>query len=155
MTKSYLTQAGYDKLQDELENLRTRRRKEVADRLHEAMADGDAGIDNDAEVDAAKNEQAFVEGRIRELELILSNARIIEEDRHLDTVEIGAKVVIQENGTDPENYTIVGAAEANPGNGYISNESPLGKALMGHKAGDEITVEAPNGSFTVTLLKVE
>ncbi len=119
------------------------------------MADGDAGIDNDAEVDAAKNEQAFVEGRIREVELILSNARIIEEDRVLDTVEVGAKVVIQENGTDPEKFTIVGAAEANPGNGYISNELPLGKALMGHKAGDEISVEAPNGEFTVTLLKVE
>ena len=155
MTKSYLTQTGYDKLQEELEHLRTVRRLEVADRLHEAMADGDAGIDNDAEVDAAKNEQAFVEGRIREVELILSNARIIEEDRILDTVEVGAKVVIQENGTDPENYTIVGATEANPGNGYISNESPLGKALMGHQAGDEITVEAPNGEFTITLLKVE
>ena len=155
MTKSYLTQAGYNKLQDELEHLRTVRRQEVADRLHEAMADGDAGIDNDAEVDAAKNEQAFVEGRIREVELILSNARIIEEDRVLDTVEVGAKVVIQENGTDPEKFTIVGAAEANPGNGYISNESPLGKALMGHQAGDEITVEAPNGEFTVTLLKVK
>jgi transcription elongation factor GreA len=155
MTKSYLTQAGYNKLQDELEHLRTVRRQEVADRLHEAMADGDAGIDNDAEVDAAKNEQAFVEGRIRELELILSNARIIEEDRVLDTVEVGAKVVIQENGTDPEKFTIVGAAEANPGNGYISNESPLGKALIGHQAGDEITVEAPNGEFTVTLLKVK
>jgi transcription elongation factor GreA len=155
MTKSYLTQAGYEKLQDELEHLRSVRRQEVADRLHEAMADGDAGIDNDAEVDAAKNEQAFVEGRIREVELILSNARIIEEDRVLDTVEVGAKVVIQENGTDPEHYTIVGAAEANPGNGYISNESPLGKALMGHRAGDEITVEAPNGEFIVTLLKVE
>jgi transcription elongation factor GreA len=155
MTKSYLTQTGYDKLQEELEYLRTVRRQEVADRLHEAMADGDAGIDNDAEVDAAKNEQAFVEGRIREVELILSNARIIEEDRVLDTVEVGAKVVIQENGTEPEKYTIVGAAEANPGNGYISNESPLGKALIGHKAGDEITVEAPNGEFIVKILKVE
>jgi transcription elongation factor GreA len=154
MSKSYLTQAGYNKLQEELDNLRTVRRQEVANRLHEAMADGDAGIDNDAEVDAAKNEQAFVEGRIRELELILSNARIIEEDRVWDTVEIGAKVVIQENGTEPEKYTIVGAAEANPGNGYISNESPLGKALMGHKVGDVITVNAPNGKFTVTLVKV-
>ena len=114
----------------------------------------DAGIDNDAEVDAAKNEQAFVEGRIRELELILSNARIIEEDRVWETVEIGAKVVIQENGTEPEKYTIVGAAEANPRNGFISNESPLGKALMGHKVGDVITVDAPNGKFTVTLVKV-
>lgn len=155
MTKSYLTQAGFEKLQEELDHLRSVRRQEVADRLHEAMADGDAGIDNDAEVDAAKNEQAFVEGRIREVELILSNARIIEEDRVLESVEVGAKVVIQENGTEPEKYTIVGAAEANPGNGYISNESPLGKALMGHKAGDEIRVEAPNGEFTVTLLKVE
>jgi transcription elongation factor GreA len=154
MSKSYLTQAGYNKLQEELEVLRSVRRQEVANRLHEAMADGDAGIDNDAEVDAAKNEQAFVEGRIRELELILSNARIIEEDRVWDTVEIGAKVVIQENGTDPEKYTIVGAAEANPSNGYISNESPLGKALMGHKVGDVITVNAPNGKFTVTLVKV-
>jgi transcription elongation factor GreA len=155
MTKTYLTQAGYEKMQVELDHLRTVRRQEVADRLHEAMADGDAGIDNDAEVDAAKNEQAFVEGRIREVELILSNARIIDEDRILDTVEVGAKVVIQENGTEPENYTIVGAAEANPGNGYISNESPLGRALMGHKAGDEITVKAPNGEFKVTLVKVE
>jgi transcription elongation factor GreA len=154
MSKSYLTQAGYNKLQEELDHLRTVKRQEVANRLHEAMADGDAGIDNDAEVDAAKNEQAFVEGRIRELELILSNARIIEEDRVWETVEIGAKVVIQENGTEPEKYTIVGAAEANPRNGFISNESPLGKALMGHKVGDVITVDAPNGKFTVTLIKV-
>ena len=85
--------------QKELDYLRKERRQEVADRLHEAMSDGDAGIDNDAEVDAAKNEQAFVEGRIRELEIILSNARIIEEGLKMDTVDIGAKVTIQENGT--------------------------------------------------------
>lgn len=155
MTKTYLTQAGYEKLQADLEHLRTVRRQEVAARLHEAMADGDAGIDNDAEVDAAKNEQAFVEGRIRELEMILSNARIIDETRVLDTVEVGAKVEIQENGTPIEKYTIVGAAEADPTNGYVSNESPLGKALMGHKAGDTVTVKAPNGEFTVTILKVK
>ena len=154
MTKTYLTQAGYDKLQSDLDHLRTVRRQEVAERLHEAMADGDAGIDNDAEVDAAKNEQAFVEGRIRELEMILSNARIIDETRKLDTVEVGAKVEIQENGTSPEKYTIVGAAEADPTNGFVSNESPLGKALMGHKAGEDVTVKAPNGEFTVTILKV-
>ena len=155
MTKTYLTQAGYEKLQMDLDHLRTVRRQEVAARLHEAMADGDAGIDNDAEVDAAKNEQAFVEGRIRELEMILSNARIIDETRVLDTVEVGAKVEIQENGTPAEKYTIVGAAEADPTNGYVSNESPLGKALMGHKAGDTVTVKAPNGEFTVTILKVK
>ncbi|HIE57814.1 MAG TPA: transcription elongation factor GreA, partial [Anaerolineales bacterium] len=80
MTKTYLTQNGFDKLQAELDNLRTVRRQEVAERLREAMADGDAGIDNDAEVDAAKNEQAFVEGRIRELEIILSSAIIIDEN---------------------------------------------------------------------------
>jgi len=155
MTKTYLTQAGYQKLQADLDNLRTVRRQEVAARLHEAMADGDAGIDNDAEVDAAKNEQAFVEGRIRELEMILSNARLIDEDRVLDTVEVGAKVEIQEDGSPAECYTIVGAAEADPMNGFVSNESPLGKALMGHKAGDVVAVKAPNGEFTVTLLKVE
>lgn len=154
MTKMYLTQAGFDKLQDELEYLRTVRRQEVAERLHEAMADGDAGIDNDAEVDAAKNEQAFVEGRIHELEIILSNARIIDENATFDVVEVGAKVEIQEDGTSPEKYTIVGAAEADPQNGYISHESPLGKALLGHKAGDVVTVHAPNGEFTVKVLKV-
>jgi transcription elongation factor GreA len=150
----YLTQAGFDKLQGELEYLRTVRRQEVAERLHEAMADGDAGIDNDAEVDAAKNEQAFVEGRIHELEIILSNARIIDENATFDVVEVGAKVEIQEDGTSPEKYTIVGAAEADPQNGYISHESPLGKALLGHKAGDVVTVHAPNGEFTVKVLKV-
>ena len=155
MTKSYLTQAGYEKMQEELEYLRTVRRQEVAARLHEAMADGDAGIDNDVEVDAAKNEQAFVEGKIREIELLLSNAQIIDENRVWDTVEVGAKVAIQENGTEPEKYTIVGTAETNPGNGYISHKSPLGQALLGHQAGDEVTVKAPNGEFTVKLLKVE
>jgi len=154
MTKTYLTQNGFDKLQAELDNLRTVRRQEVAERLREAMADGDAGIDNDAEVDAAKNEQAFVEGRIRELEIILSSAIIIDENATFDIVAIGAKVEIQENGTPPEKYTIVGATEADPKNGYISNESPLGEALIGHKAGDLVTVHAPNGEFTVKILKI-
>lgn len=155
MPTSYLTREGYDKLQDELENLRTVRRQEVADRLHEAMADGDAGIDNDAEVDAAKNEQAFVEGRIRELETILANARIIENNGKKDVIEVGARVTIQEAGASPEEYTIVGAAEADPIKGKISNESPLGKALMNHRAGDTVKVNAPNGAFTVQILKVE
>ncbi len=154
-TTSYLTKEGHEKLQDELDYLRTIRRQEVADRLREALEDGDAGIDADAECDAARNEQAFVEGRIREIETILSNAKLIDENGQNGTVEVGAKVTIQEEGIDPEEYTIVGAVETSPGNGRISNESPLGKALMGHKAGDEITVKAPNGEFTVTLLKVE
>jgi transcription elongation factor GreA len=155
MTRSYLTREGYERLQEELEYLRTVKRKEVAQRLHEAMADGDAGIDADAECEAAKNEQAFVEGRIRELEMLLANAQIIEDNGKTDVIQVGAKVTIQEDGTDPEEYTIVGAAEASPLNGRVSNESPLGQALMGHRAGDEVTVQAPNGTFSVRILKVE
>jgi transcription elongation factor GreA len=155
MSTTYLTQEGYDKLQAELDYLRTVRRSQVANRLREALEDGDAGIDADAECDAARNEQAFVEGRIREIETILSNAKIIKENGRNDIVDVGAKVTIQEDSLEPEMYTIVGAVEANPHNGKISNESPLGRALIGHAAGDSVTVKAPNGEFVVTILKVE
>jgi transcription elongation factor GreA len=155
MTSTYLTQEGFEKLKEELTYLRTVRRQEVAERLREALEDGDSGVDADAECDAARNEQAFVEGRIQELEQILASAEIIEENHKIDTVQVGAKVTIRDGDSDPESYTIVGAVEANPNNGLISNESPLGKALMGHQAGDEVTVQAPNGSFAVTILKVE
>jgi len=152
MPPSFLTREGHQKLQDELEYLRTRKRQEVAQRLHEAMDGGE--LIEDAEYEAAKNEQAFVEGRIQELEILLANARVIEEMGNLDYVQVGAKVTIQEGDTDPEVYTIVGPAEANPRNGRISNESPLGRALMDHRAGDTIKVDAPGGSFTVKILKV-
>ncbi len=155
MTTSYLTLEGFQKLQEELEYLRTVRRQEVAQRLREALADGDAGIDADAECDAARNEQAFVEGRIREIETILANAQVIHDNGQNDVVDIGDTVTIQEEGMEPEVYTIVGAVEASPLEGRISNESPLGKAIMGHKAGDVVTVKAPNGEYTVTILKVE
>lgn len=155
MSTAYLTPEGYNKLQEELEYLRTVRRQEVASRLREALEDGDAGIDADAECDAARNEQAFVEGRIREIETILSNAKMIADDGQSDVIDVGAKVTIQEDELEPEEYTIVGAVETNPHNGRISNESPLGKALMGHKVGDRVTVKAPNGAFVVTILKVE
>ena len=155
MPPTYLTQEGFEKLQQELENLRKNRRQEVAERLREALEDGDSGVDADAECDAARNEQAFVEGRILELELILANAQLIKEDQKRDEIQIGSKVTIQEEGFDPESYTIVGAVEAYPSNGRISNESPLGKALIGHKVKDEVTVQAPNGSFVVRILKVK
>jgi len=155
MAPTYLTQEGYNKLQEELEYLRTTRRQEVAERLREALEDGDAGVDADAECDAARNEQAFVEGRIQELELILANAKIISDDQPKDVVQIGTTVTIQEDGTKPESYTIVGAVEADPANGRISNESPLGQALLNHKKGDEVTVNAPSGSFTVKIIKVK
>ncbi len=158
MAPSFLTRQGYQKLQEELELLRTVKRQEVAKRLHEAVeGSGDLGVDLDAEYEAAKNEQAFVEGRIMELEMLLANAHVIEENSavKMEVVQVGAKVTIQENGTEPECYTIVGPAEANPREGRISNESPLGRALMDHRAGDIVRVDAPGGSFTVQIVKVE
>jgi len=157
MPPTFLTSEGYQKLQEELEYLRTVKRQEVAERLREAMEDGGdmGGVDSDAEYDAAKNEQAFVEGRIQELEIILGNARVIDKSGKHEVVEVGAKVTIRENGSDPEMYIVVGRAEANPREGRISNESPLGRALMDHRAGDDVVVQAPGGSFTVRIEKVE
>lgn len=153
MPPTFLTQEGYLKLQDELDHLRKVRRQEVAERLHEAMEGGE--LIEDAEYEAAKNEQAFVEGRIQELEILLANARVIQNKGKRDVVQVGATVTIQvEDGEEEEEYTIVGPAEANPRNGRISNESPLGRALLDHRAGDTALVEAPGGSFTVHVLKV-
>jgi transcription elongation factor GreA len=152
MANTYLTSEGFKKLQDELEHLRTSKRNEVANRLHEAM-DGGELIEN-AEYEAAKNEQAFVEGRIQELDLILASARIIDDNGKHDVIQVGSKVTIKEE-REVSTYTIVGAAEANPREGLISNESPIGKALLSHKPGDEVKVEAPGGTFTVTVKKVE
>lgn len=153
MPTTYLTRHGFEKLQDELDKLRTVKRKEVADRLHEAMEGGE--LIEDAEYEAAKNEQAFVEGRIQELEMILASARIVDETSKREIVQVGAHVTIQEADNEPEKYTIVGHAEANPREGYVSNESPLGRSLMDHRAGDVVRVDAPGGSFSVTILKVE
>ncbi len=153
MPPSYLTRQGYQKLQEELDYLRTVKRQEVAARLHEAMEGGE--LIEDAEYEAAKNEQAFVEGKIQELEMLLANARVIEETSGTDVVQIAAKVTIQEDNNDPEIYTIVGPAEANPREGRVSNESPLGRALMDPRAGDKVTVHAPGGSFNVRIVKVE
>lgn len=153
MPPSYLTRQGYEKLQDELEFLRTIKRQEVARRLHEAMEGGE--LIEDAEYEAAKNEQAFVEGRIQELEILLANARIVEETGKREIVQVGAKVTIQEDELEPEIFTVVGPAEANPRLGRISHESPLGRALMDHRAGDKVKVDAPDGPFYVQLLKVE
>lgn len=156
MPPSFLTPSGYQKLQDELEQLRTVKRQEVAARLREAMEDGgDMGVDLDAEYEAAKNEQAFVEGRIQELEILLANASVIENSGKREVVDVGATVTIKEGRNKPEVYTVVGRAEANPREGRISNESPLGQAIMDHRAGDKVDVEAPGGSFTVQIVKVK
>ena len=153
MSVSFLTQEGFDELQQELDYLRNEKRKEVAERLHEAMEGGELIVN--AEYEAAKNEQAFVEGRIKELEYLLATARIVTERESADTIQVGSKVVIIEDGsTEEEHYTIVGAAEAKPDVGKISNESPLGRALLNHKAGDTVVVQAPAGNFTVKVVKV-
>jgi transcription elongation factor GreA len=153
MTVTFLTPEGYQKLEEELEYLKTEKRQEVAERLHEAMEGGE--LIEDAEYEAAKNEQAFVEGRIQELEILLANARVVENTGDNEVVGIATKVTIQEDGNEPEEFIIVGPAEANPREGRISNESPLGRALLDHRAGDTVIVDAPDGSFTVNILKVE
>ena len=154
MLNSFLTREGFQKLQDELDFLRTKKREEIANRLHEAMEGGEL-IEN-AEYEAAKNEQAFVEGRIKELEILLATAHIIDEKPSPEkNVQVGSCVVIQEEGSkEKEEYSIVGVAEANPAEGKISNESPLGRALLNHKEGDIVQVDAPAGAFVVKLVKV-
>ncbi len=154
MPTSFLTREGYQKLQEELDFLRTVKRQEIANRLHEAMEGGEL-IEN-AEYEAAKNEQAFVEGRIKDLDVLLATARVIDEDAvAADTIQVGTTVTIQEEGGPAEVYTIVGAAESDPSHGKVSNESPLGKALINRKAGETVSVEAPDGAFSVAIIKVE
>jgi transcription elongation factor GreA len=154
MPNNFLTREGYQKLQEELEYLRKVKRQEVANRLHEAM-DGGELIEN-AEYEAAKNEQAFVEGRIQELEALLASAKIIEDGgkKKSNIVQLGSKVTIKEGNFEAETFTIVGAAEANPREGKISNESPIGKAILGHKVGDTVKVETPGGTYNVKILKI-
>lgn len=155
MPSNFLTKAGYQKLQEELDHLRTAKRMEVAARLHEAMEGGEL-IEN-AEYEAAKNEQAFVEGRIQELDVLLATAQIIEESgkpKKGDLIQVGTKVTIKEGNFETETFTIVGAAEANPREGKISNESPIGKAILGHKLGDSVRVETPGGTYNVKIIKV-
>ncbi|MCB0115116.1 MAG: transcription elongation factor GreA [Caldilineaceae bacterium] len=151
----YMTQEGYEKLESELDYLVNVRRKEVANQIAEAKAEGD--ISENAGYDEAKNAQAFLEGRIRELENRIRNAQIIEDaDSPANVVALGRSVVVQEVGEDfKENYTIVGSVEVDPKNGRISNESPMGKALLGKKVGDKVTVKTPNGEMQFKILKVE
>jgi len=150
----YITTEGFEKLETDLEHLRSVRRQEVALRLREAIQDGDELIEN-AEYEAAKNEQAFVEGRIIELERMLAKAQIIEHNKKSDTIEIGSTVTIKEGNKKPETFTIVGAAEANPKGGLISNESPLGSALLDKQVGDAVEVEAPDGVIRFKVVKIK
>lgn len=148
----YLTREGHDKLQAELEYLRSVRRREVARRLHEARTEGEL-LEN-AELEAAQNEQAFVEGRILELETLLRGAEIIEERGPGEVVGIGSRVTISEGDGEPETYHLVGPAEADPSDGKISYKSPLGEALVGHRVGDEVMVHAPDGTLIFRVIAI-
>lgn len=154
MAPSLLTQEGYDKLKTELEYLRLERRQEVAGRLREALDGSPLGVDADVEVEAAKNAQAFVEGRIQYLQSILAQAEIVDDLSKTDVVQIGTKVTIETTDKEKETYIVVGRAESNIVEGKISYESPLGNALIGHAKGDKVDVPAPGGVFTVKILKI-
>lgn len=151
MKKStYLTQRGFEKFSAELEHLRTVKRAEVSQWLKHALEeDEDEGS---TEYQIAKDEQAFLEGRIRELENLLANAVLIEAGNPSETVTIGSTVVVQQDGQSPEKYTIVGSAEANTREGMISDESPLGRALLNRKVGEEVAVHAPAGILKFLLV---
>jgi transcription elongation factor GreA len=151
--QKFLTRAGYRKLEQELNHLRTVRRQEVARRLHQALEEGD--ILENAELEDARNEQAFLEGRILTLENLLRNASIIEENGPREIVGIGSHVTIMENDGPAETYHIVGSAEADPTQGLISNESPLGRALMGLKVGETAEVNAPDGVLEFKIVGIK
>ena len=150
---TFLTPEGLKKLEEELEYVRTVRRQEVAQRLRAVLEDQD--ILENAEYEDAKNEQAFVEGRILTLEAILKNYEIIEEGGPTDRVGIGSHVTVVEDEGQPETYHIVGSTEADPQSGRISNESHLGKALLGHRVGDEVLINVPDGilRFQITAIQ--
>ena len=150
---TFLTPEGLKKLEEELEYTRTVRRKEVAERLR-AVLEGQDVLEN-AEYEDAKNEQAFVEGRILTLDTILKSAVIIKEGGPADRVGIGNHVTLAEEDGEPETYHIVGSAEADPKSGRISNESPLGKALLGYRVGDEVIVNAPDGVLCFRIIAIE
>lgn len=150
-----LTKEGYDKLVEELRDLVTRRRKEVAERIKESIAFGD--LSENSEYDDAKNEQAFVEGRITEVNDILSKARILDENNgRRKVVDIGCRVVLKdlETGEDGE-YRIVGSVEADPGDHKISNESPVGEAICGKKAGQTVEVKVPRGTLQYQVVSIK
>ncbi len=153
-SENALTPEGYADLKRELDTLITVRRPELAKKLAEAVAEGD--LKENANYHDAKEQQAFIEGRIKYLEHILRTATIIQREGKTDVVSLGSKVTIIEEGyDDEETYSIVGAAEANPAEGKISNLSPIGAALLGAKKGDKVRVKTPNGETVVKIKSIK
>lgn len=150
----FLTQEGLRKLEEELHYLETVRRPQVAARIKAAKEEGD--ISENAEYDDAKHEQAFVEGRIMTLQNMISNAKIIADDGPSETVRLGSQVTVQEEGHDElVVYHIVGSAEADPLNGRISNESPIGRALIGRRVHETVSFRAPDGEIRLTIRHIQ
>ena len=153
--KNILTYEGLTKYEDELQDLKVRRRKEVAQKIKEARELGD--LSENAEYDAAKDEQRDIEARIEELEKILKNAEVVVEDEvDSSRINVGCVVGILDIEENEEfSYKIVGSSEANSLQGKISNESPVGKALIGHKEGDTVTIETQEGDIKYKILSIE
>ena len=149
----YVTAAGLAQLKENLEHLRDVERPEVIERLQEVQADG-SWMD-DTEVMLIRDELSFVEARIDEIERMLANVKLIEASQADNIIDIGDTAVIQANGNALETYTIVGVAEADPTRGLISNESPLGHALLSHKVGDEVVVKVPDGLLRIRVVAVK
>lgn len=149
----YLTAEGLQQIEDELEYLTTVRREEISLKLEAAIRQGD--LKENADYHDAKDEQGFVEGRIRDLEDSLRRAQLIEDSGPSDVVRVGSTVTVSEEGFDEvEKYNIVGAHEADPGNGRISNESPIGRALLGARTGDIVSAETPAGEIRFEIQSI-
>lgn len=148
----YLTPEGAQELREELEELLNVKRPALAQKLREAIAMGD--LSENADYQDAKEQQAFIEGRIKKLQRILRDAQIVDDIASDGIVRVGSEVTIQEEDFDPETYRIVGAAEANPREGKISNESPLGAALIGKKVNQKVKVKTPDGTLVVRIKKI-
>lgn len=154
--QTLLTKDGLRKLQEELDYLKNVKRREVAERIKEAISYGD--LSENSEYEDSKNEQAFAEGRILELEEKIKSAKVITEHKKTRTVQLGSHVVIQnltKKMSDKESYAIVGSTEADPLNHKISNESPIGHALLDHQIGDTVSVTAPSGVSDYKILRIE
>lgn len=150
----YVTKEGLEKIKAELEHLKSDRRQEISERLELAISHGD--LSENADYDYAKQEQAFVEGRIKDLEDSLRRAKVIENNGLVDKVRVGNTVTVVEEGfeDEPETYYIVGVHEADPSNGRISNESPIGHALLGAKVGDCVDALAPAGTIRLKVTAI-
>ncbi|MFA6391370.1 MAG: transcription elongation factor GreA [Patescibacteria group bacterium] len=149
---TFITKEGLERLKLELQNLKTIKRKQIAERIREAKELGD--LSENAEYTEAKEEQAFAEGKIIEIEHVIKNCQVIESDKISDTVTVGSKIKI--SADDKEfSYTIVGSNEADPANGRISNESPMGKAFLGRKSGDLIDVKIPQGIRKFQIISID